>query len=158
MRDSLLRDRLLGVTLVGEDLPYETNRVDLDPSVKDWRGRPVARITYGPGTHEVAAQAFYMPLMIEILRVAGADKAFAIAELPSERFPVASGSVPDTEHVMGGMRMGDDPTTSVTDSVGRLHALDNLYVSDGGLFPTSGGHNPTLTIMALALRNARQWA
>jgi gluconate 2-dehydrogenase alpha chain len=158
MRDSLLRDRLLGVTLVGEDLPYETNRVDLDPSVKDWRGRPVARITYGPGTHEVAAQAFYMPLMIEILRAAGADKAFAIAELPSERFPVASGSVPDTEHVMGGMRMGDDPTTSVTDSVGRLHALDNLYVSDGGLFPTSGGHNPTLTIMALALRNARQWA
>jgi len=112
----------------------------------------------GPGTHELAAQAFYMPLMVEILRAAGADKAFAIAELPSKMFPVASGSVPDTEHVMGGMRMGDDPTTSVTDSVGRLHVLDNLYLSDCGLFPISGGHNPTLTIMARALRNARQWA
>ena len=59
---------------------------------------------------------------------------------------------------MGGMRMGDDAATSVTDGVGRFHLLDNLYLSDGGLFPTSGGHNPTLTIMALALRNAHQWA
>ena len=52
MRASLLRDRLLGLTLMGEDLPYAGNRVDLSPSVRDWRGYPVARITYGPGRHE----------------------------------------------------------------------------------------------------------
>jgi hypothetical protein len=56
MRASLLRDRLLGITMVGEDLPYAANRVTLDSKVKDWRGLPVARITYGPGTYEVAAR------------------------------------------------------------------------------------------------------
>jgi choline dehydrogenase-like flavoprotein len=58
---------------------------------------------------------------------------------------------------MGGMRMGDDPATSATDGVGRYHQLDNLFVADGSVFPTSGAHNPTLTIMATALRNARRW-
>ena len=158
MRASLLRDRLLGITMIGEDLPYATNVVDLDPKVKDWRGRPVARITYGPGSHEIAAQGFYMPLMVDIAQAAGADRAFAVSELPSKRFPIASGSVPDTEHVMGGLRMGSDPRVSSTDETGRLYGLDNLFVSDGGLFPTSGAHNPTLTIMAIALRNAQRWA
>ena len=106
MRDSLLRDRLAGITLVGEDLPYVTNRVDLDPRIRDWRGVPVPRITYGPGRHEIAAQAFYMRWIVSILKAAGADVAMAIPELPSTQFPVASGSVPDTEHLMGGMRMG----------------------------------------------------
>ncbi len=59
---------------------------------------------------------------------------------------------------MGGMRMGDDPATSVTDGVGRYHGLENLYVADGSTFPTSGAHNPTLTIMATTLRNTREWA
>jgi choline dehydrogenase-like flavoprotein len=58
---------------------------------------------------------------------------------------------------MGGMRMGSDPRSSVTDSIGRVHGLDNVVVADGSVFPTSGSHNPTLTIMATALRNARQW-
>jgi choline dehydrogenase-like flavoprotein len=158
MRDSLLRDRLCGLTLVAEDLPYVTNQVDLDPSVRDWRGMPVARVTYGPGLHELTAQAFYMPRLVSILKAAGADIAFAISQLPSTRLPIASGSVPDTNHLMGGMRMGSDPTTSVTDGSGRYHQLDNLFISDGSLFPSSGGHNPTLTIMATALRNARHWA
>jgi choline dehydrogenase-like flavoprotein len=158
MRDSLLRDRLAGITLVAEDLPYATNQVDLDPRIRDWRGVPVPRITYGPGRHEIAAQTFYMRWIVSILKASGADVAMAIPELPSAQYPVASGSVPDTEHVMGGMRMGDDPGTSVTDSVGRYHHLDNVVVSDGSVFPSSGGHNPTLTIMATALRNSRQWA
>ena len=158
MRDSLLRDRLAGITLVGEDLPYATNQVDLDPRIRDWRGVPVPRITYGPGRHEIAAQTFYMRWIVSILKASGADVAMAIPELPSSQFPIASGSVPDTEHVRGGMRMGNDPGTSVTDGLGRYHHLDNVVVSDGSLFPSSGGHNPTLTIMATALRNARQWA
>jgi gluconate 2-dehydrogenase alpha chain len=158
MRDSLLRDRLAGITLVGEDLPYASNQVDLDPRIRDWRGVPVPRITYGPGRHELAAQAFYMQWIVSILKASGADVVMAIPELPSSRYPIASGSVPDTEHLMGGMRMGNDPATSATDGIGRFHQLDNVVVSDGSLFPSSGGHNPTLTIMATALRNARLWA
>jgi choline dehydrogenase-like flavoprotein len=157
MRSSLLRDRLCGIELIGEDLPYTDNRVDLDPKVRDWRGLPVARITYGPGPSELAAQAFYMPWMIKLLKAAGADVAIAIPELASSRFPIGQDQVPTTEHVMGGMAMGSDPRTSVTDEHGRHHHLDNLFVADGAVFPTSGGHNPTLTIMATALRQAAGW-
>jgi gluconate 2-dehydrogenase alpha chain len=157
MRSSLLRDRLCGIELIGEDLPYSQNRVDLDPKVRDWRGLPVARITYGPGPSELAAQAFYMPWMIRLLKAAGAEVAIAIPELPSSKFPIGQDQVPATEHVMGGMPMGADARSSVTDELGRHHHLDNLFVADGSVFPTSGGHNPTLTIMATALRQAAGW-
>jgi gluconate 2-dehydrogenase alpha chain len=56
---------------------------------------------------------------------------------------------------MGGMQMGVDPATSVTDPNGRMHQMDNVYVTDGSVFVTSGGSNPTQTIMAVALRTAR---
>jgi hypothetical protein len=59
---------------------------------------------------------------------------------------------------MGTARMGDDPRTSVTDEFGRVHALDNLYFADGSVFVSAGGFNPTVTIMALALRSARSIA
>ena len=53
---------------------------------------------------------------------------------------------------MGTLRMGTDPTTSVTDPGGKFHGIDNLYAADGSLFPTSGGMNPSLTICALGYR------
>jgi choline dehydrogenase-like flavoprotein len=55
---------------------------------------------------------------------------------------------------MGTLRMGSDPASSVTDAQGRFHDLDNLYACDGSVFPTSSGYNPTLTIIAVALRIA----
>lgn len=57
-------------------------------------------------------------------------------------------------HVSGTCRFGDDPKTSVVDPSGRAHGLENLYVSDASLFPTSGGMGPSLTVAALALRIA----
>ena len=56
---------------------------------------------------------------------------------------------------MGTARMGDDPRHSVADAFGRLHGVENVHVADGSVFVSSGGFNPTLTIMALALRSAR---
>ena len=41
---------------------------------------------------------------------------------------------------------------------GRVHGLDNVYAADGSVFVTSGAHNPTNTIMAVALRNMRHLA
>jgi choline dehydrogenase-like flavoprotein len=52
---------------------------------------------------------------------------------------------------LGTLRMGDDPAASVCDRVGKLHDVDNLWCADGGLFPTSSGSPPLLTIQALAL-------
>lgn len=57
-------------------------------------------------------------------------------------------------HHLGTARMGRDPRTSVTDAQGRVHGVHNLYVAGTALFPTSGQANPTLTLVALALRTA----
>ena len=57
-------------------------------------------------------------------------------------------------HHMGTTRMGLDERTSVTDADGRVHGIDNLYVAGSSLFPTGGWANPTLTLVALALRTA----
>jgi choline dehydrogenase-like flavoprotein len=50
--------------------------------------------------------------------------------------------------------MGSDPRTSVVDANCRIHGVDNLYVAGGAVFPTSSQANPTLTIVALAVRLA----
>jgi choline dehydrogenase-like flavoprotein len=54
--------------------------------------------------------------------------------------------------------MGNDPETSVLDRDCRAHEVDNLFVVDGGPFPTATGANPTLTIMANAWRVAERIA
>jgi len=58
------------------------------------------------------------------------------------------------EHHMGTTRMHSDPTQGVVDANCRVHGLENLYVAGSSVFPTSGAANPTLTIVALALRLA----
>ena len=57
-----------------------------------------------------------------------------------------------TAHQAGTMRFGGDPATSVLDLNCRAHELDNLYVTDASFFPSIGAVNPTLTIVANALR------
>jgi choline dehydrogenase-like flavoprotein len=51
---------------------------------------------------------------------------------------------------MGTLRFGNDPTQSVCDKTGKLHDIQNLWCSDGALFPTSSGYNPTMTIVSLS--------
>ena len=57
-------------------------------------------------------------------------------------------------HQVGGTRMSDDPSRGVVDADCRVHGYANLYVAGGSVFTTSGWANPTLTIIALALRLA----
>ena len=156
MRTSLLRDRLIGISMLGHDLPYLTNNITLDPKVRDRHGLPVPRITYAPGKHEHVAQEFYIPLITSVLLAAGATAAAAI---PSNTPLLGeAGVIPTTRHILGGMQMGNDPKTSVVDEWGRVHTTDNVYVHDGGVFATSGTNNPTLTNMAVVLRMARHLA
>ncbi|WP_284454737.1 GMC oxidoreductase [Actinomadura madurae] len=63
-----------------------------------------------------------------------------------------------SRHLHGGCRAGDDPACSVVDRDGRMHDLENVYVVDGGFFPYPGGVNPTLTILANAVRISRRIA
>lgn len=130
----------------GEDAPQPTNCVDLDPTVRDVFGLPVSRLTYQNHAFELDAATFYKPKMLSVLEAAGAAYGF---------FQPFDPSVPPaTRHIMGGLRMGDDPSASVCDRWGKFHDLDNLYCADGGVFVTGSGYNPTPTIIALALRNA----
>jgi choline dehydrogenase-like flavoprotein len=57
-----------------------------------------------------------------------------------------------TAHQAGTLRFGEDPATSVLDLDCRAHGIDNLYVTDASFFPSIGAVNPTLTIIANALR------
>ena len=152
MRASILRDRLAGCQLIGNDLPYLEHTVTLDPTVKDVFGLPVAQITWSAGKSEQVAQEFYIPIMKKMLTAAGAAVSLAVPATTD------SGGLPTGFHIMGGMMMGADPATSVTDSYGRVHGLDNVYVADGSVFVSSGAHNPSNTIMAVALRNMRHLA
>lgn len=156
MKESPLRDRLLSVQMHGEDVSQRNNAVRIDAAVRDRLGVPVPRVSYTPHRHEVAAQRFYLPRLAELLRRGGADVVAATPETRSAAFPAAPNAVPSNFHTLGGMRMGDDRRSSVTDRHGRLHDMDNVFVADGSLFPTAGGHNPTLTIVATVLRNTRR--
>jgi choline dehydrogenase-like flavoprotein len=64
------------------------------------------------------------------------------------------GSRLDTFHMMGGTRMGTDPSSSVVDSSLRVHGVRNLSIVSCSVFPTGGSSNPTFTMMALAFRLA----
>jgi choline dehydrogenase-like flavoprotein len=57
-------------------------------------------------------------------------------------------------HHMGTTRMSSDPRSGVVDADCRVHSIDNLYVASSSVFPTGGFANPTLTILALAVRLA----
>ncbi len=142
MRQSPGRDRSVVLVMQAEDAPQPTNRVDLDPAVRDLDGLPVARVTYANHAFELGARQFYAPRLLDILGASGARWA-AIA--PQD-------AIPQSAHVMGTLRFGADAATSVCDADGRFHDVGNLYAADGALFPTSSGFNPTLTIMALATR------
>ncbi|HEU5391899.1 MAG TPA: GMC family oxidoreductase [Streptosporangiaceae bacterium] len=148
MRSSILRDRLAGCSFIGHDLPYLGHTVTLDPAVKDVFGLPVARVTWSAGKHEQVAQQFWIPRLKAMLTTAGAGVAVAVPATDN------SGGLPTGNHVMGGMMMGPEGS-AVTDGYGRVHGLDNVYVADGSVFVTSGAHNPTNTIMAVALRSMR---
>ena len=57
-------------------------------------------------------------------------------------------------HHMGTTRMSADPKQGVVDANCKVHGLANLYISSCGVYPTAGGVNPTLTLLALSLRLA----
>lgn len=144
MRQSPGRDRVMVLVIQAEDAPQSTNRVDLDPAIVDLDGLPVARCTYQNHAFELGAGQFYEPKLLDIFQAAGA-RYTAIA--PRD-------AIPGSQHIMGTLRSGTSAASSVTDKDGKFWDFGNLYASDGSLFPTSSGYNPTMTIIALSLRVA----
>jgi len=126
------------ITLVGEVLPDIKNTVTLSDE-KDEYGMPRAVVTFSYGENDNKLIAHGVAKANEILEAAGGYPAFV---------------VPDTAHLHGGCRMGADPRTSVVNQFGQSHDIPNLYISGASVFVTSGGANPTETVMAIAARTA----
>ncbi len=139
----------MAVAMVVHDMPQHDNRVDLDDDVVDAWGLPVARITLRPHENDLAQGRFLIDRNAEILEAAGAK------DVDRVYIEKVTGNC---SHQHGTTRMGDDPETSVLDRWCRAHEVDNLFVVDGGPFPTATGANPTLTIMANAWRVAEHIA
>jgi choline dehydrogenase-like flavoprotein len=125
-------------------LPVETNRVELDPEVKDDWGLPAMRVTYEDHPDDLKIMQFLVDVALEIHENAGALESWG----PS--------SVEQTVgfHLLGTCRMGADPTRSVIDKYHRTHDVPNLFIADGSSMVTGGRGQPTATIQALAYRAA----
>jgi len=128
-----------------EQRPQPSNRVELS-SRKDPFGNALPRLVLRWSEEEQAVLERLRDLLAEWFRRAH------LGELLIRR-----GCPPDlnAHHHAGTTRMGASPETGVVDADGRVFGLDNLYVAGASVFPTAGFANPTLTIVALALRLAR---
>ena len=140
LRQRLGRSAMWGI--IAEDLPDESNRVMLDPSRTDSSGIPAARTLYRLSENSKRLVEFHQARARESLQAAGAYETVVAP------FIRATGW-----HLLGTAVMGADPARSVVDEWGRAHDIENLFIFDGSVWPTSSGMNPTATIAALALRN-----
>lgn len=127
--------------ILGEDLPDEGNRIELDPVLKDGAGLPAPRVTYRISENSHRMMDFHVERAVESCRAAGAY------DVKVDRTNAGASA-----HLMGTCRMGTDPRSSVVDAWCRSHEVPNLYVIDSSTFVTSGGVNPGPTVAALAKR------
>jgi choline dehydrogenase-like flavoprotein len=145
--------RAFSVVAVLEDLPMHQNTVDLDPDVVDRWGLPVVRMTHTQHPNDIAMARWYEQRLLEIAEAAGATEKW-ISKPPGLYIDDEHSMTGSPAHFHGTCRAGNDPGTSVLDRWCRTHDVPNLWVVDGSFFPTSGGYNPTLTILANAYRVA----
>jgi choline dehydrogenase-like flavoprotein len=130
-----------GLWIVGEDMPRHSNRVTLDPAVNDQHGLPVAHVHYDDHPNDEAMREHGYQQTAALYEAAGADRTYRTTPYPST-------------HNLGTSRMSERPEDGVVDKWGRAHDVPNLFISDGSVFTTGGAANPTLTIVALAIRQA----
>ena len=132
---------LAGMWLVGEDMPRETNRVTLNASVKDKWGNAAPNVHFDDHENDIAMREHAFRQGQRVYEAAGAIKSFRTPPYPST-------------HNLGTCRMGASAKDSVCNAFGQSHDIVNLFISDGSQFTTGGAENPTLTIVALAIRQA----
>jgi len=130
------------VQVVGpvQEMPFFDSRVQVDPSVKDFWGTPVVRLSGHRHPKDREGCEFLSAKAELILKEAGASFTWQ---------GVGGKGLSGGQHQAGTCRMGNDPQTSVVDRFGRVHDVPNLFISDASLHVTNGGFNPALTIMAM---------
>jgi choline dehydrogenase-like flavoprotein len=129
----------------GETLPNHENKVWLSYDKLDTWGLPRQNISMKYGDNERIMAQQMMDDAVEMLTAAGME------DVKGFNHPVTPGSV---IHEMGTARMGRDPKTSVLNAHNQLHAVPNVFVTDGSFMVSSPTQNPSLTYMALTARAA----
>ena len=130
----------------GEDLPYAENAITLHDTKKDENGLPIPVLRYEQDKNAKEQEQHAKASMSRIYEGLGARNVWSSK---------GNGS---TCHNMGVARMSANPDEGVTNKWGRAHDVPNLFISDGSVFSSSGAGNPTLTIVALAIRQAEHIA
>ena len=134
-------DRTAGMWLVGEDMPQETNRISLHASEKDQHGMAVPNVHFDDHPNDLAMREHAFKQGAAVYEAAGAKKIYRTPPYPST-------------HNLGTNRMSENARDGVVNTWGQAHDIKNLFVSDGSQFTTGAAENPTLTIVALAIRQA----
>ncbi len=127
-----IADRSVEFVVMNEDLPASSNRIEIAPN---------GMIQIFRKAVNTSAHKELMKKTKRVLRKAGFQAIFV------QPFDISMNS-----HQCGTSVAGNDPKLSVVDQYCKTHDLENLYLIDGGFFPSSAAMNPALTIAAQALR------
>jgi choline dehydrogenase-like flavoprotein len=144
------RANLFSLDFHAEQQPNPQSRVTLGDDL-DGLGMPRLRVDWRYTGGDVDTVARSLALLQADLAASGIGR-FDYDPTSVEREMTRYGAYGG--HHIGTARMGTDPRTSVVDADCRVHGVDNLHVASAAVFPTSSQANPTLTIVALALRLA----
>jgi choline dehydrogenase-like flavoprotein len=135
-----------------ETAPLASNRITLEEE-RDALGMHRVRLHWRPGSLERVTVERTMQLLAEEIGRLDVGRV-RINELLMEDDARWSENLSWFGHHLGTTRMSSGPASGVVDADCRIHGVRNVYVASGSVFPTSGFANPTLTIVALALRLA----
>lgn len=135
----------MGLMGFGEMLPYHENFVKLDKNKVDKYGLPTFVIDCEFKENELNMRKDMMASAAEMLEKAGMKNINTYDNIGGPGLGI---------HEMGTARMGRDPKTSVLNKYNQVHAVKNVYVTDGACMTSSACQNPSLTYMALTARAA----
>jgi choline dehydrogenase-like flavoprotein len=138
-----LQNTAFGMTTMGEVLPRYENHCVINKEVKDEWGIPALHISHKYTDNEFEMAKDSMEVAASLCKAAG----FEVLSKHWQMVPPG-----ESIHELGGCRMGSSPKTSVLNSFNQTHDVKNVYVMDGSAFVSGGSQNPTLTILALAMR------
>ena len=133
----------VGMGAFGECLPYHDNKISLNYDKLDEWGLPTLDFDVTYRENEMAMREDMMKQAVAILEAAGYKN---VSGFNREAVPGRG------IHEMGTARMGRDPKTSVLNEFNQIHAVPNVYVTDGACMTSSACQNPSLTYMALTAR------
>jgi len=133
----------VGSHMMGETIPKEKSTVTLDTQKKDEWGIPQINIDVDYDDNDEKMLKDFFEQMTEMYTKAGFTN---ITTGDSKQAPGLD------IHEMGGVRMGNDPKTSMLNKWNQMHACNNVFVTDGACMTSTSTQNPSLTYMALTAR------